>query len=125
MKEYRLEQFISFLIYIPLIFFVVFYWTISISQTKDFVVKKPLLKVPFSVFKKQFELVEWMFEPRWSNSLFTKNYYDSQIHSGILKINDSGYVLTFLGFLKAKILIRRKINELKRDCKPLYEYKFS
>lgn len=122
MKEYRKEAIISFLLgflILPLL------WRrMHISQTVDFTTERPLLKVPFSVFEKEFLKIKWTLRDTSRHSLFTEPYWDSTFHASVLKMNYQGYILTTYGYLKALILKKKTIKRLRREMGNPSRYKY-
>lgn len=111
--------FIAFLLpaIIPFIWVLIDYTTYR-GQTAwgGFGCKRPykLALASYAQFKRDFYTVDWIAKPQWDKSLFSKEAYDiNYLHASIFKINNVGYILTPIGYLRASFLIRKTCKRLK------------
>lgn len=125
--EYYIEVFISFLVGIITLWYIPFvvtsvhkYMMIDYKDKYD-----KLVRAPFSIFKYEFNKVDWVYDPQFKTSLFGNEYSNNYFHANIIVINRIGYLFTSYGLYRARALRDKKIKELKMKTPPQpIDYKF-
>jgi len=103
-------------ILIPLILIILFIFIhlqIKISTHHEMVSSfcTKFYKVPYEIFEKEFNKVDWRILEGYK-SLEGYNYFSTKFHTSIIEINNIGYWITGMGYLKALKLRDKKLKEL-------------
>lgn len=83
---------------------------------------KNLIRIPYSKFKQLFENIEWETDPMYKSSLFPASGVDAYWHADILRIGDTGYILTLYGYIRQIFLKYKIIRRIGFDSKPVSYY---
>jgi len=68
----------------------------------------------FKKFKEEFDKIEWVYNKRYSDSLFNKSC-DSECHANIILFNNKGMILGPISFFRSQLYVRKIIKSLKKD----------
>lgn len=84
-------------------------WTTHIEMVKDH--SDSYGKTGHKEFIKQFNHVEWTFNPIWEESLFGKNHSEDYYHAGVIKFNHNGMIVNNpISYLIVKFYVKRYIK---------------
>jgi hypothetical protein len=98
-----------------------FYRTMAVGIHHEMTTEscRVVIKASYCEFKEAFEKQQWIWDYRFSGSLFTEDYR-SQFHASIIEFDNIGYKLTSYGFIRANCLKNRKISEINNNR--VYEF---
>jgi hypothetical protein len=96
------------------------FWLTHLEMVKEDSDCKALKRATFTELKKLMLSVDWIFNPMYPSSLFTKGW-QTEVHADIYKFENVGYLLTPYAYLRAKILqrkIRKTLPGFEKYSKP-------